>query len=181
MKKNNAILAGVAAVALAAAMVPAAFAVTGTTDQTTASADVKYTVTQGYEWTIHSEINFGQDKGVGEDGIVAKESNAVTVLKNIIPSGKNLVITVVGSGKDGAFTITNATDGGSATTVLPYSVAKKGTDASTDIQPKGTVLTVAAGKNTDSADLTFTLAARLGTAEVAGSYKGTVTYTASIQ
>ena len=165
----------VLAVAMAVAMmVPGmnvmAAEVSGTSAQdTTVSTDVKYAVTEGYTWSIHSEINFGNDVGVNKT--VEKTGNTVSVTKNIIPDGKTLKITVKGSGTDGAYEIKNGS------TALTYTI-KAG---ETEITTGGDVLNVAAGTNTGSKDLTFTLSTTTGTAEVAGSYAGTVTYTASIK
>ena len=150
-------------------MVPmSAMAATGTTESTTENTTVKYEVTQGYEWTIHSEIDFGTSAGVNKT--VAKENNAVSVNKNVIPDGKKLNITVKGSGNDGAFQIANGS------TILNYTI-KEGEN---DITTGKDVMNVAAGTNTDSKNLTFTLSTTNGTAEVAGNYTGTVTYTAAI-
>ena len=169
MKKcSSKVLAMAMAVAM---MVPEmnVMAATGTTDSTTESTTVKYEVTQGYEWTIHSEIDFGTSAGVSKT--VERTGNTVSVTKNIIPDGKNLNITVAGSGANGEFQIENGN------TVLSYTIK----DGDTEISKGGVVLNVAAGTNTDSKDLTFTLSTTTETAEVAGSYTGTVTYTASIK
>lgn len=151
-------------------MVPTcAMAATGTTQSTTEETTVKYAVTQGYEWTIHSEIDFGTDAGVSKT--VTRESNTVSVKKNIIPDGKTLNITVKGSGTNGEFQIKNGS------TVLNYVIK----DGDNEIATGKEVMNVAAGTNTDSKNLTFVLSTGTGTAEVAGNYTGTVTYTAAIK
>ena len=167
MKKYaSKVLAAAMAVSM---MVPTcAMAATGTTDSTTESTTVKYAVTQGYEWTIHSEIDFGTDAGVSKT--VTKENNTVSVSKNIIPDGKKLNITVKGSGDNGEFQIENGN------TVLSYVIKSEDKEITTG----GEVMNVVAGTNTGSKDLTFVLTTGTGTAEVAGDYAGTVTYTASI-
>ncbi len=173
MKKNNAILAGVAVVALAAAMVPAAMAENvKTTDTTT----VKYEVTAGYEWSVPSVIDFAKDKGVNQTSSVTADADTgdtqkVQVTKNIIPDGETLRITMAGTG--GAFEIKNGE------TTLTYTVTKNDT-AKTAIASGGEVLSVAAGTNTGDQDLIFTLKTGTGTAEVAGKYEGTITYTAAV-
>lgn len=134
----------------------------------TKQTQVEYEVTQGYEWTIHSDIDFGKDKGVS--ATVEKGNNIVSVSKNIIPDGKTLKITVKGSGTDGAYEIKNGN------TTLNYKI-KVG---ESEIATGGDVMNVGAGTNSASKDLTFVLTTGNGTAEVAGSYTGTVTYTASI-
>lgn len=133
---------------------------------------VKYEVTEGYEWSIHSEIDFGKDKGVNKTVNNGDESqkNTVTVLKNIIPDGKKLQIIVTGSGDKNAFTIANGN------TKLNYTISANKSNIATG----GTVLEVPAGTNEGSKDLTFTLTTGDGTSEVAGNYEGTVTYTAFI-
>lgn len=146
--------------------------VTGTTESTSASTEVKYLVEGSYKWSIHSEIDFGKNKGINQHVAVAKEENKVEVTENIIPEGKKLNIKVVGSGTDKAFTIRN--QGGNEE--LAYHV-KKGEE---DIAVGGDVLNVNAGTNKDAATMTFILDTTKNTAEVAGSYEGTLTYTASI-
>lgn len=176
MKKNNAILAGVAAVALAAAMVPAAMAgdaVNGTSAaDTTSTTQVKYAVTGGYTWSVPSEIDFGSDKGTNATSVV-KADEKVAVTKNVIEDGKTLTITAKGSGDDGAFQVKNGN------TKLGYTV--KVDDSEQVLTVGGEVLSVPAGTNTKDAALTFTLSTTTGTAEVAGTYSGTVTYTASVK
>ena len=134
------------------------------------SADVKYSVTEGYEWSIHSAIDFGSNAGVNQT--VEKTGNVVSVTENVIETGKTLNISVAGSGTDGAFTIENK----SGTATLNYHVL----DGSTEKATGSTVLSVEAGTKTGSKDLTFKLDTSTGTSEVAGNYSGTVTYTATI-
>ena len=178
MRLRNKVLAAALATAMIVPVGGAnvfAATTTGTTEDTTATTNVKYSVTQGYEWSIHSDIDFGNDAGVqttvekttDKDG----KTNTVSVGKNIIPDGKKLNITVKGSGTNGAFEIANGK------TKLNYTI-KNGAD---NIATGETVLDVAAGTNTGSKDLTFTLTTTDKTAEVAGDYAGTVTYTASIK
>lgn len=157
---------------MAAAMVipmgtASAFAANEPSQETT----VKYEVTQGYEWTIHSAVDFGSNAGVNRSDVNGSmTNNKVSVTENIIPDGKKLNITVAGSGDGGAFTIANGN------TVLNYTV----NNGDNDISTGGTVLDVAAGTKAASKDMTFTLTTGSGTSEVAGEYNGTVKYTASI-
>lgn len=157
---NKKLMGGVAAAAMVVAMVPGmAFAA----DQTdTKSTDVKYEVAQGYEWTIHSEVDFTNGATVSDQ--------TVSVTKNVIPNGKQLQIAVKGSGDSSAFSI-KSTEGA----VLNYAVK----NGSSDVSPNGTVLTVAAGTSAGSVPLTFVLTK--DSVEKAGNYTGTVTYTASIE
>lgn len=151
--------------------------VTGTTNSTSASTDVKYEVNQGYTWSIHSEIDFGKDAGTSKT--VEKANNTVSVSNNIIPEGKKLQITVKGNngGSDtastgnGEFAILSGSN-----TRLTYTI-KSG---ETNFSSGDSILDVNAGTNTDSKALTFTLSTTTGAAEVAGSYTGKVIYTANI-
>lgn len=139
-------------------------------DDDSKSADVKYSVTEGYDWTIHSAIDFGSNAGINQT--VEKTGNVITVTGNVIETGKTLNITVAGSGTNGAFTITNT--GGTET--LNYHVL----DGTSEKATGSTVLSVEAGTNTASKDLTFKLDTTTKASEVAGNYSGTVTYTATI-
>ena len=137
-------------------------------EEDTKTTNVKYSVTAGYDWSIHSEVDFGNDSGVNQT--IEKAENAVKVTKNVIPDGTALSISVAGSGEQGAFVIKNGN------TALTYTVW----DSENNIEAKNVVLTVAAGTNTGSKNLTYRLTTGTGSAEVAGTYEGTVTYTASV-
>ena len=179
MKCSKKLLAAtVTAVMLTTMGAGSVFAVTGTTENTSASTDVKYNVTQGYEWVIHSEINFNKDAGA-ESKTVKKTGNTVSVTRNVIPEGKKLQITIKGNNggngtevsDNGTFAILNGTN-----TRLNYAVT-----ADTDTFSSGdTILDVKAGTMSDSKNLTFTLTTTSSNAEVAGEYTGKVIYTASI-
>lgn len=165
------LLAGATVLAtLAAPMNVFAQEVTGTTEPTSATTDVKYLVEDSYKWSIHPEIDFGKNAGINQH--VAKEGNNVEVTENIIPEGKKLNIKVAGSGDAGAFTITN---GGAE--VLTYHANNGGAE---DIAVNGDVLNVNSGTNTGETTMKFTLDTTTKAAEVAGHYNGTLTYTASI-
>lgn len=169
---KNLLLAGATALATVAAPTMNVFAqeVTGTTEPTSATTDVKYLVEDSYKWSIHPEIDFGKNAGINQH--VAKEGNNVEVTENIIPEGKKLNIKVAGSGDAGAFTITN---GGAE--VLTYHANNGGSE---DIAVNGDVLNVNSGTNTGETTMKFTLDTTTKAAEVAGHYNGTLTYTASI-
>lgn len=165
------LLAGATVLAtLAAPMNVFAQEVTGTTDPTSATTEVKYLVEDSYKWSIHSEIDFGKNAGINQH--VAKEGNKVEVTENIIQEGKKLNIKVAGSGNEGAFTITNG-----GTEVLAYHANNGGAE---DIAVNGDVLNVNSGTNTGETTMKFTLDTTTKAAEVAGHYNGTLTYTASI-
>lgn len=168
---KNLLLAGATALAtVVAPMNVFAQEVTGTTDPTSATTDVKYLVEDSYKWSIHPEIDFGKNAGINQH--VAKEGNNVQVTENIIPEGKKLNIKVAGSGDAGAFTITNG-----GTEVLAYHANNGGSE---DIAVNGDVLNVNSGTNTGETTMKFTLDTTTKAAEVAGHYNGTLTYTASI-
>lgn len=169
---KNLLLAGATVLATVVAPTMNVFAqeVTGTTDPTSATTEVKYLVEDSYKWSIHSEIDFGKNAGINQH--VAKEGNKVEVTENIIPEGKKLNIKVAGSGDAGAFTITNG-----GTEVLAYHANNGGSD---DIAVNGDVLNVNSGVNTGETTMKFTLDTTTKAAEVAGHYNGNLTYTASI-
>ena len=173
MKKNNAILAGVAAVALAAAMAAVTTADENTTDEV--QTTVKYKVTEGYSWTVPTSVDFGADATVSKTKVGTIEGNEgkVSVTKNVIEDGKALKITAKGSGANGEFQVANGS------TTRGYTI--KVGDATDGLAVDGEVLSVPAGTNTGEAALAFTLSTTTGSAEVAGNYTGTVTYTAAIK
>lgn len=169
---KNLLLVGATVLATVVAPTMNVFAqeVTGTTEPTSATTDVKYLVEDSYKWSIHPEIDFGKNAGINQH--VAKEGNNVQVTENIIPEGKKLNIKVAGSGDAGAFTITNG-----GTEVLAYHANNGGAE---DIAVNGDVLNVNSGTNTGETTMKFTLDTTTKAAEVAGHYNGTLTYTASI-
>ena len=133
------------------------------------SANLNYQVSSSYDWIIHSSIDFGADAGVGKT--VDRTGNQVKVLKNVIPEGKYLNISVKGSGADDAFTVDN---GGSE--VLNYDVS----DDNSAVGVNGNVLSVPAGTNTATQNMDFKLNTKKGSAEVAGNYNGHVIYNAEV-
>lgn len=133
------------------------------------SANLNYQVSSEYEWIIHSAIDFGADTGVNKT--VDRTGNQVKVLKNVIPEGKYLNISVKGSGANDAFTVDN---GGSE--VLNYDVS----DDAGAVDVNGNVLSVPAGTNTATQNMNFKLNTTKKSAEVAGQYNGRVIYNASV-
>ena len=133
------------------------------------SANLNYQVSSSYDWIIHSSIDFGADAGVGK--AVDRTGNQVKVLKNVIPEGKYLNISVKGSGANDAFTVDN---GGSE--VLNYDVS----DDNGAVDVNGNVLSVPAGTNTATQNMGFKLNTTKKSAEVAGQYTGRVIYNASV-
>lgn len=133
------------------------------------SANLNYQVSSSYDWIIHSSIDFGADAGVNKT--VDRTGNQVKVLKNVIPEGKYLNISVKGSGTNDAFTVDN---GGSE--VLNYDVS----DDNGAVGVNGNVLSVPAGTNTATQNMNFKLNTTKKSAEVAGVYNGRVIYNASV-
>lgn len=130
---------------------------------------LNYQVTSRYDWMIHSAIDFGADAGTNKT--VDRTGNQVKVLKNVIPEGKYLNISVKGSGANDAFTVSN---GGSE--VLNYDVS----DDNGAVGVNGNVLSVPAGTNTATRNMNFKLNTTKKSAEVAGVYNGRVIYNASV-
>lgn len=130
---------------------------------------LNYEVSSRYDWMIHSTIDFGADAGTNQT--VDRNGNQVKVLKNVIPEGKYLNISVKGSGANDAFTVDN---GGSE--VLNYDVS----DDNGAVGVNGNVLSVPAGTNTATQNMGFKLNTTKKSAEVAGQYNGRVIYNASV-
>lgn len=182
-RTKKSIAASISAAALATAMLPAmAFAIEGPADEgvsTTGTTQVKYAVTEGYEWSIPTMIDFDKDKGVKKTSLVEATADAgnaqkVMVTRNVIGDGKALQITAAGSGENGNFSIKNGS------TILNYKIEKPGNPA-TEVTPGGEVMNVPAGVSEGDQPLFFTLSTSTGTAEIAGKYTGTVTFTADVK
>lgn len=165
------------------------------------TTEVKYEVTESYEWSVPATIDFGKDAGpdakrvvnttlekdgtntpsTGDDGTAPK----VIVTKNVI-SGKFLKITLEPAGSSTDFSVKN--DEG---VELKYTVTLTDTTIGSDVKTPNrkigttgtekTILAVPAGTNTAEAQLKFELSTQTGvSAEKAGTYTGTVQFTASI-
>lgn len=136
-------------------------------DTKTATTTVTYSQDSSFEWTVPS----------GSDGNAINlskgaQSGDVTVKNVNIADYEKLVITAKGSGTNGAFTMQTV----SGSSELAYTVK----NGDTTINPEDTILTYEGGTDTTgtkSVTLTFAVA---DTSSAAGSYGGTVTYTASI-
>lgn len=126
----------------------------------TKTTNVTYEVTQSYSWSVPSIITLG----------TTEATDTVSASDCILPSGTKLQITAAGSGTGGAFTV--ATDGGQP---LAYTITVG--SAADAIASGGEVLAVNAGSTSGTAPLKFKLA---DSATMAGTYSGTVTYTASV-
>lgn len=183
MRKNKYLITGATVLALMSIGTPRVLAeepVATVALEESKSAELKYVVDEVYEWNIHSGIDFGKNKGFDRYAVV--KSNVVAVTKNVLAEGNKLVIKVKGSGTNNAFTINN---GGNQT--LSYKI----NNGEGSLEVNDTVLEVASGTNEVFKALSFTLHTRnfgelagiVGPlpAEIAGSYNGTVTYTAEIE
>ncbi len=169
MKKNYAGKA--AAVTMAAAMMVSMMGATAFAADDTKDTTVKYTVQQGYEWSIPTEIEFTDSVDtVTTDGTSGKTQN-VYVSKNVINNGKMLQIDL----NNPTFTITTSAEQGSAE--LTYTVYHE--DYKKELSTTSTlVLQQNAGSQGGSAQLTFKL--KKDTVEKAGDYTGTLSFIASI-
>lgn len=163
-KTKKVVAAGLSALMMMSSATPVFAAESGSK-----SATLNYQVSPSYDWIIHSSIDFGADAGVGKT--VDRTDNQVKVLKNVIPEGKYLNISVKGSGTNDAFTVDN---GGSE--VLNYDVS----DDNGAVGVNGNVLSVPAGTNTATQSMNFKLNTTKKSAEVAGQYTGRVIYNASV-
>ena len=138
------------------------------------STNIRYTVDSNYSWEIHTDIDFGADKGtykyLNETAVLGDNTQAgVRVNSNVIPDGTTLNISLT---NDNTFTVVNGS------TSLGYSVAK--TNGGSALSAGDLVLSVESGVNTGSQPLYFTLATTHDTAEIAGTYIGEVNYVAEI-
>lgn len=161
---------------------------------------VEYKVDEAYEWTVPAKIDFGVNAGVnakrvvntntgkdtaskpstGTDGTAPK----VIVTKNVITDGKSLKITLAPASPSTDFTVKNEQN-----VELTYAVTLTKTtvgsvvqdNLTTPIEKTGTqILEVKAGTNTAEAELKFELSTTTDASEKAGTYNGTVQFTASI-
>ena len=161
MKKTNPVLAGLAAVALSAALVPAFALATTYENEKQGETQVKYTVDQTYTWTVPTEVTF--EKNSNDD----VQRGTVAVTENVIQHGQVLTIFLADDNK-----LTLTSDKG-AERHYTVSADNKGLLAGDD------VLQVPAGTPAKSEELTFKLDNQAGKME-AGDYKDTLKYVASI-
>lgn len=164
------------------------------------TTEVKYEVTESYEWSVPATIDFGENAGPNAKRVVNTTSDAngtitpstgdngtapkVIVTKNVITDGKFLKITLVPAGTSTDFTVKNAEG-----VELKYTVTRTNTKigSATNTSSKSIttsdakIMAVPAGTNEAEVELKFELSTQTGvSAEKAGTYKGTVQFTASI-
>lgn len=172
--KNKLLSAGLAACMVVPMAMPVCAKTVNPAAPDSQSTTLHYEVGSHYTWEIHTDIDFGKDKGVNQtvSGAVKTGEQKVKVTENVIEEGKKLHITAAGSGADKAFSVSNGSN-----TVLNYAV-KSGEKA---VTVGGDVLDVNAGTNTGETVMDFKLSTTTtDTAEKAGTYTGTITYSASV-
>ena len=144
-----------------------------------ACMQLKYNVTEGYTWSIPSDIEFDADHGVTEDDMT--KGGRVTVKNCKLKNGYTLKITMTGNGgqyddNDGGFKVKTAEGA-----TLDYTVQKGTAPGLTDVESGREILTIAAGTDNEASDLTFTLKTHNDQgnyAETAGEYIGYAIFTA---
>lgn len=154
---------------------------TGSTTNNTKKTEVKYEVTQSYEWSVPANVTFSDTNNVvTADGTSSNSDSvqAVHVTKNVIPADSTLKITVTSTNKDTTkkdFTIVSEENA-----TLHYTIKKQDSskEYNTAIEPDGIVTTVAAGINAKDEPLQFTLTK--DSVEKAGTYVATLAFTAEV-
>lgn len=170
----------------------------GTLNAGPSETQVKYVVTEAYEWTVPALIDFGKDAGpdatrvvntstdkntaskpsTGTDGTAPK----VIVTKNVIKSGNSLKITLAPASPSTTFTVKNEQN-----VELSYKVTLTKTKiGKTDATPnkeidttENQILEIKAGTDEAEAELKFELSTEKNVdSEKAGTYTGTVQFTA---
>ncbi len=149
---------GIAALSAVTMMAPCATTVFAEDPTTT----ITYTEAESYDWSIPTAAVSVNTDNSFELGV----KNAK------LPSDKKLQVTATGSGTDGAFTMANGT------ATMPYTV--KVGESSDAINPGAVVLTCAPSETSASVTLKVAAAKESGKTYAAGTYTGTITYTASL-
>ena len=163
MKRKYAgkILAAVMAVSL---MVPATgVGVLAENKETT----ITYTVSEAYEWSVPATIEFTSSKKT----VTHQAESGVKVTSCLIGAGKVLNIKI----PSGA-TFQIKDNEGSGNNAMTYKVYKGTSTSDTELSAGSIVLSVSSGQ-TDSTAITYVLQ---DNPAYAGSYKGTLTYTSSV-
>lgn len=175
---------------------------------TNTTTEVKYKVTEGYTWAIPATIDFGSNAGVKKtrtvdanqvkdtgsykvaDTGVRGESGNVYVSDCKLKPGEKLTISISntttdyesGEGKGFFVKTTNTTTTKSAQVYYDIylgTITTPGTsDVKRDTSTNSEILTLDAGKDKDTKNLTFILTT--GDAEIAGDYTGKVAFEAKV-
>lgn len=159
MNLNKLVIVGMSAIMMGTSV--SAVLAEGSTPVPSQSTTVSYTVDSTYTWTIHSDLNLTS----------GSQNGAVTVNSANIANAKQLQISIKGNGTDGAFTM--KTKQGNT---LNYTV-KIGDNS---VNPGANVITLDSGIHSVATTETLTFAAGSTDGLQAGSYQGTVTYTARL-
>lgn len=173
---------------------------------TTGDTQIRYKVTESYQWSVPATIDFGVNAGENNTSTVnatldkdkpgTKADNdgtgkwkgtapRIVVSKNVIGVGKKLQITVDTEGhtatsyENGKFYVEPA----GTNERLYFTITKPAATGGTKQELTGTdneVLRVPSGTNTANQELVFTLTTTSETAEKAGDYEGYVAFSSKI-
>lgn len=146
-----------------------------------------YSVTEGYNWSIPADINFGNDKGVNQEVAPTNSPKTTVVVSGCkIKNGKTLHIDMKGNG-GGDVQVGNGNGEFKIESVekekLPYEVkiGDTETNITKPVNSGDDVLTLDAGNDTLTKYLSFTLKTATTTSEKAGSYHGYAIFTAQLK
>ena len=173
---------------------------------TTGDTQIRYKVTESYQWSVPATIDFGVNAGENNTSTVnatldkdkpgTKADNdgtgkwkgtapRIVVSKNVIGVGKKLQITVDTEGhtatsyENGKFYVEPA----GTNERLYFTITKPAATGGTEQELTGTdneVLRVPSGTNTANQELVFTLTTTSETAEKAGDYEGYFAFSSKI-
>ena len=155
----------------------------GINDPKQACTELKYTVTEGYTWSIPKDIEFKSNHGVAAENM--SQADEVKVWNCRLKNDYRLEITIDGNdgqygmGTDKEFVVKTAEGA-----TLNYNV-QKGADPEhlTDVDSGEVILSVPAGSDKNDETLTFTLETHENDttlAEKAGVYIGYAIFTANV-
>ena len=182
----NKVAAAVLAAAMVGSMAVPAFAdVADSSDienQATGSTTVTYTVAQSYKWTVPNEVAF--------NATTKTLTGNVTVKECIINEGATLKIGIASTGNEvddsntTAFKLKRYVDNNQKGNVIRTYKVKKTNSSDGDLSQGAEVLNVTSGANSSGEslkqNLTFTLDEDSTKFETAGTYRGTLAFTASV-
>ena len=147
-----------------------------------ACTELKYTVTEGYTWSIPADINFGSDRTVAAENM--SKSDKVKAWDCRLKNDYRLEITIEGNdgqygmGTNKEFVVKTAEGA-----TLNYNVQKGTGTHLTNVDSGEEILSVPAGKDNNDETLTFTLDTHKDDntlAEKAGVYIGYAIFTANV-
>ena len=147
-----------------------------------ACTELKYTVTEGYTWSIPADINFGSDRTVAAENM--SQADKVKAWDCRLKNDYRLEITIEGNdgqygiGTDKKFVVKTAEGA-----TLNYNVQKGTGIHLTPVTSGEEILSVPAGEDKNDETLTFTLETHsddTSAAEKAGVYIGYAIFTATV-